>query len=260
MISQGDILGKPARKNNKPHLFTSDDLFQTHRMKFKTLLIDLDGTILGTHSSRLNILFTFNFVKCLRQYGFSTIKSLKVLHLLKLSMREPTHQKNGVLNWTKATNFFSQLSGRSFDESESILTKTARICFEKSSSALYAKSHAIDFILWAKNHYNLILATNPLWPLDVVTYRLGIAKIHESEFEFITHAGNMSSSKPHIDYYQELQALRNLSPESCLMIGNDEKKDGPARKIGIEVFLINQDEDFLALRQLLENDQERAIP
>ncbi|MDD4976113.1 MAG: HAD family hydrolase [Bacteriovorax sp.] len=248
---------KEIKNINGTHLFSTTDLFQTHTMKLKTLLIDLDGTILGAHSFWLSIFFTFNFVNSLRKHGFPVLEAIRILHKLKLAMRQPSHQKNGIINWTKAVTFFSQLSGKSFEDSKKILTSTSLICFQKSRATLYAQTEAKEFIAWAKNHYRLILATNPLWPLEVVLYRLSIAEIHEDNFEFITHAGNMSASKPHVEYYQELQSMKDLAAGSCLMIGNDEKKDGPAREIGVEVFIIERSSDFIKLRTRLEKDQSR---
>lgn len=227
-------------------------------MKFKTLLIDLDGTLIGAHTFWLHLFFTFHFVKALRGHQFSILKSLKTLHLMKLSMRLKSHQKNGVPNWTKAVNFFSQLSGKSLSESHSILSSTSLICFQQSRVTLFSKPEAIEFINWAKNHFELVLATNPLWPLKAVHFRLLVAEIPPDNFQFITHAENMSASKPHVEYYEELQSLRGLEPSSCLMIGNDERKDGPAREIGIEVFIIKKDSDFLKLKHLLQNSKETA--
>lgn len=223
-------------------------------MKSKTLLIDLDGTLLGAHPIRLHFLFIVNFVRALRSRGFSIWESLKILHLLKLSMRNATHQKNGITNWEKSINFFSQLSKLSIEESKTLLTDTSIHCFIKASPALFSVNEAKDFVMWAKNHYHLILATNPLWPLAVVEYRLGIAEIEKENFEFITHAGNMSSCKPHVEYYQELSEKLKLNSSECLMIGNDQKKDGPAKQIGIDVVIINKPADFKNLQQMLQKE------
>ncbi|MFA6238170.1 MAG: HAD family hydrolase [Bacteriovorax sp.] len=220
--------------------------------EYKTLLIDLDGTLLGAHSFWLHLFFTFNFVRSLTKHGFSIVSALKVLHQLKLSMRRKSHQKNGIINWTKAVKFFSELSGKSVIESEKILTSTSLLCFQKSRMTLYAQPEAKEFVAWAKNRYRLILATNPLWPLEVVLFRLGIAEIHEDNFEFITHAGVMSASKPHVEYYEELKTMRELHAPTCLMIGNDEEKDGPARDIGMEVVIIETPSDFTKLKSLLD--------
>ena len=237
------------------HLFTGGHFFHTLSMKYKTLLIDLDGTILGTHPILLQILFIFHFISCLREHRFPWWRGLAILHRLKHSMRETTHQKNGTFNWIKATVYFSQLSGRSLEESEKILTETSLKVFERARASLFAVHEAKEFIAWAKERYQLILATNPLWPLEVVLFRMGIAEIKHEHFEFITHAGNMSAIKPHLGYYQELQTLKTLDPSTCLMIGNDEVKDGPARQIGIDVFIIKKPSDFLKLKNILEKAQ-----
>lgn len=231
-----------------------DSYFTLNSMKLKTLLIDLDGTLLGAHTFWLHVFFTFNFVSALRSHKFSTYKALYVLHNLKLSMRQKNHQKNGIPNWKKSVMYFSQLSGRDLSESERILTAAALTCFQKSKRTLFAQKEAIEFIAWAKNHYELILATNPLWPLEVVLYRLSIAEIHESNFSFITHAGIMSASKPHVEYYQELLGMRSLTGDNCLMIGNDEEKDGPARKLGSEVVIIEKSSDFIKLMNRLKKE------
>ena len=127
-------------------------------------------------------------------------------------------------------------------------------CFVSAAHSLYAVKEAQNFIESSKEHYRLILATNPLWPLAVVEFRLGIAGIHSSQFEFITHAENMSSCKPNLEYYQELLEKLNLNPTECLMIGNDEKKDGPARRVGVEVVLIRTPSDFTLLEKRLAHD------
>lgn len=218
----------------------------------KMLLIDLDGTLLGAHPKRLHWYFITAFVRALKKSGFGFFKSLSILHHLKLSVRNSDHQMNGVVNWDKAVVFFSQLTGLSEEDSREQLTKISMQCFVHAAPSLYAMKEAQEFMAWAKSHYRLVLATNPLWPYAVVEYRLSIAGISPSEFEFITHAENMSSCKPNVHYYQELKSKLILNPEECLMIGNDEKKDGPAREIGVEVVIINNPSDFIKLRKNLE--------
>lgn len=219
-----------------------------------TLLIDLDGTLLGAHTKRLHWYFITAFVRSLKQLGFNVIKSLSILHKLKLSMRGPVHQMNGISNWDKATAYFSQLAGLSESESRQKLNEMSLQCFMHARPSLYALKDAQEFVQWAKKHYRLILATNPLWPAAAVEYRLGIAGIDPSNFEFITHAENMSSCKPNVQYYHELKLKLQLVPNECLMIGNDEKKDGPAREIGVEVIIIKSQSDFKKLRERLEKE------
>jgi FMN phosphatase YigB (HAD superfamily) len=223
-------------------------------MKKKVLLIDLDGTLLGTKTLRLHVLFSFWFVHCLMSHKIGILEALKLLHQIKTKMRESWHQKKSPVNWSKAISFFSQITGRNKLDCEKILSFACLYSFKKANSALYPLENAISFIDWAKNHYRLILATNPMWPLEVVEYRLQIAGIDKNKFEFITNAGNMTAIKPYVEYYEELVTKLNLNPQDCLMIGNDEVKDGPARKIQIEVVIIEHPKDFIVLRSRLEKE------
>ncbi len=218
-----------------------------------TLLIDLDGTLLGAHPRKLHWYFISAFVKELKPLGFGFIQALLILHKLKISVRDSSHQMNGVVNWEKSIAFFSQLTALQPEEARSHLTDMSMKCFVHARPSLYELKEAQEFILWAKDHYKLILATNPMWPAAVVDYRLEIAGIQPSEFEFITHAENMSSCKPNVHYYQELKNKLNLKPEECFMIGNDEEKDGPAREIGVDVFILKSPSDFRVLRKKLES-------
>lgn len=220
--------------------------------KCSTLLIDLDGTLLGGNTPLLHLAFTYHFLNNLKKWDMSRLTSLKVLHELKLKIRDKNHQANGVTNFEKSAQFFSHLSGKSLEDSYAILEETALICFQKSAFTLYPMPEAIEFIAWARPRYNLILATNPLWTPEVVNYRLGIAKITEESFSFITHSKNMSSCKPNPEYYHELIKLKNLNPNECLMIGNSHKKDGPAKDAGVSVEIIRSGKDFRTIRKQLE--------
>lgn len=221
-------------------------------MKYQYLLLDLDGTLLGSRSHKLNLKFIVQFVRSLRAQGFTLFKALQILHFQKKKMLDLSHQKNGVLNIRKSVQFFSELSGLPESQAKQVLFATARQCFQSARSAFYPIPEALDFLEWASSRYKLILATNPMWPLDIVQYRLELAGIPAETFEFITHAENMSACKPHVQYYQELLELRGLTASECIMIGNDEYKDGPAAAVGVEVFILKQHSDFSLLRQKLE--------
>ena len=44
--------------------------------------------------------------------------------------------------------------------------------------------------------------------------------------------------KPNLNYYKELLERLNLTPEECLMIGNDVDDDMIVEKLGMKVFLL----------------------
>jgi HAD superfamily hydrolase (TIGR01549 family) len=71
----------------------------------------------------------------------------------------------------------------------------------------------------------LVLATNPLFPVEAVEARLEWVNIDPTDFALITNYENMSYAKPNPEYYQEILEKIEESPDNCLMIGNDLKED-----------------------------------
>lgn len=92
----------------------------------------------------------------------------------------------------------------------------------------------------------LVLATNPLFPVEAVEARLEWVNIDPTDFALITNYENMSYAKPNPEYYQEILEKIEESPDNCLMIGNDLKEDAIASRLGIETMIV---EDKLIERE-----------
>jgi FMN phosphatase YigB (HAD superfamily) len=86
--------------------------------------------------------------------------------------------------------------------------------------------------------YRIVLATNPVWPLDAVLARLRAGGLADFAFDFISHSEVMTCCKPDPRYYRELLHRLQARGEECLMIGNDPRKDLPAKDANIGTFLI----------------------
>ena len=86
--------------------------------------------------------------------------------------------------------------------------------------------------------FRLILATNPLFPFYATHSRIRWAGLQPEYFEFITTYENSSTCKPNPEYYREILKKRGLTPEECLMVGNDTGEDMIAETLGMKVFLL----------------------
>lgn len=86
--------------------------------------------------------------------------------------------------------------------------------------------------------YNLILSTNPLFPLKAIEKRAAFGGIDYSNFSYITSFENSSYAKPNINYYREILENNNLKIEETMMFGNDLIEDLAIEKIGIPCFII----------------------
>ena len=88
-----------------------------------------------------------------------------------------------------------------------------------------------------RNGFRIILATNPLFPAVATHTRIRLGGMDPSDFEYITAYENSSHCKPNPDYFRELLEKLGLTPDECVMIGNDTKDDFAAHALGIPVFL-----------------------
>lgn len=85
----------------------------------------------------------------------------------------------------------------------------------------------------------VILATNPLFPLVGVKTRLKWIGLAAEDFDLVTSYENCSFCKPNPAYYRSILDRQGLTAEHCLMIGNDVQEDmAAASSLGIETILL----------------------
>lgn len=87
----------------------------------------------------------------------------------------------------------------------------------------------------------VVLASNPLFPMPAQLNRIRWAGVDPEDFEVITSYEDSVYCKPNPMYYKALTGQLGVSPEECLMIGNDAQEDMAAAEIGMKVFLMTDD-------------------
>lgn len=85
----------------------------------------------------------------------------------------------------------------------------------------------------------LVLATNPLFPVEAVEARLEWVGINPADFELLTHYENMSYAKPNPEYYRQILNKIGEKADNCLMVGNDLQEDGAASELGIKTLIVD---------------------
>lgn len=83
----------------------------------------------------------------------------------------------------------------------------------------------------------MVLASNPIFPLDVQMKRMSWAGLDHLAFHLVTHIENMSFCKPRVEYYLEICQKIDEPPEACLMVGNDPVNDMIAAHTGMKTYL-----------------------
>lgn len=85
----------------------------------------------------------------------------------------------------------------------------------------------------------LIIATNPLFPMTAIQERMRWAGVENVPFRLVTAYENMHFCKPYPHYYKEILQHLGARPEECLMAGNDVDEDLVAKQVGIATFLVD---------------------
>jgi FMN phosphatase YigB (HAD superfamily) len=82
------------------------------------------------------------------------------------------------------------------------------------------------------------LATMPVFPRVATESRMRWAGLDAEDFELVTTLENSCFCKPNPNYYTDIAKRLGVSPEECLMVGNDTLDDMAAEEAGMKVFLL----------------------
>ncbi|SET27326.1 FMN phosphatase YigB, HAD superfamily [Natronincola peptidivorans] len=202
----------------------------------KTILFDLDGTLLPLNME--------DFLK--RYFEELGMKFQNLIHpkeLAKLVWGSTEYMvKNIDKEKTNAEaffeDFFSKVSHKP-EELNPIFDDFYINDFPKIKETASQNQNIIDAITILKEKgYELVVATNPLFPKLAILHRIQWAGLNKEDFVFITSFEEMHYCKPHIHFYEEILEKINRRPEECMMVGNDVEEDMVAKKLGIKTYLI----------------------
>ncbi|MFI6362001.1 HAD family hydrolase [Nocardia sp. NPDC050630] len=202
----------------------------------RTVLWDLDGTLVRLHRRRLKALMPLAAAQAFRELA-PPHRFLRVLSgVLKQVRANDTEHTN--------TEFMVRLLAERLDlapdEVARQLKSLAETGFPRLRRCFPPEPAALDTVTRLRVAGTVqVVATNPLWPDSTVATRLGWGGYDPSAFAYRTSGENMRRSKPRIEFYRELLDRLGAEPGECVMIGNDPANDAPAARIGIPVFLVN---------------------
>jgi FMN phosphatase YigB (HAD superfamily) len=129
--------------------------------------------------------------------------------------------------------------------------------------ALPKSLHEVIDRLLAKG-LKLVVASNPVFPLNVQIKRLSWAGLDKVPFELITTIENMSFVKPRVEYYMEICRKIREVPQACMMVGNDAVNDMVAASAGLKTYLAGDAGELdcasFQLSDNIQNPCELGIP
>ena len=200
----------------------------------KAVLFDLDGTLIDVDLKK----FIPGYLKLLSESISHLVPPKRViLKLLKAS--EAVSKNDGTqTNDSLFADIFFPLEGHTRDEIQPFFDKFYETKFVELKKFTKKKESALSVVSKVfERKLKAVIATTPLLPLTAIKQRLDWAGVGDFNYALITHIENWRANKPNLLYYEEIINFLELSPEHCLMIG-DEAKDMVAAKIGCPTFFV----------------------
>ena len=202
---------------------------------FNTILFDLDGTLLPMDYERFaKIYFTE-----LGRFCEDLIVPQNLVKHIWTATHAMVANTEELTNETVFMENFARLIPGELDEYLTRFDLFYQQEFKKTRAAIFENAliPASLTLLKAKG-YQLVLATNPLFPEPAILQRINWAGLKPTDFSYITTFERNHYCKPQTQYFTEI--LREISKTSadCLMVGNDVQEDLVATNLGISTYLI----------------------
>lgn len=204
--------------------------------KITTVLFDLDGTLLPMELEGFTNAYFGLLAKKAAPYGYDA-KTLvdAVWKGTKAMIKNDGAMKNCDRFWQT----FAEALGQEVLELRPVFDGFYANEFHGARAATGENplaKRAVDGL--KARGYQVILATNPLFPAVGVRTRLSWIGLAPEDFLEVTSYEEYSYSKPNPAYFGEILERTGKKPEECLMVGNDTSEDLSALELGLDVYLV----------------------
>ena len=203
---------------------------------YKAIFFDLDATLLPLNESKFIDLYFNAIDQFFQKHGFPKGKMIEaVWYGTKCMVQNKGEYTNEKVFWDSFLKLFPDSEIPFMEEFTDFYEQNFDVVKQSVIPSIYAKK-TVDYL--NQKGYQLILATNPLFPKIATHKRIQWAGLQLDNFHYITTYENANYAKPNLAYYQQILSYLNLNPQDCLMIGNDTDEDMVAKKLGFDVYLV----------------------
>ena len=205
-------------------------------MKLKTILFDLDGTLLPMDQDTFVKAYFGLLARKMAPLGYEPKKMMQAVYAgTEAMIRNDGSAMNEAVFW----KVFCGVFGEQAKNDEPHFDAFYRNEFQQVKDVCGFDARAAKLIgKLREKGYRLVLATNPLFPAVATHSRIRWAGLNAEDFEWVTTYENSSFCKPNPQYYEEIVKKLNLDSQQCLMVGNDVGEDMIAGKLGMKTFLL----------------------
>ena len=205
-------------------------------MSIKTVLFDLDGTLLPMDQNIFVKTYFGLLAKKLAPHGYDSEKLIGAVWAGTGAMvKNDGTKKNEEAFWDK----FCKIFGNDAKNDLPLFEEFYAVDFAKVQASCGYDPKAAETVKALRSMgMRIALATNPIFPAIATEQRIRWAGLETSDFELYTTYENSRFCKPNLDYYKDIMNTLGVEPSECLMVGNDVDEDMIAEKLGMKVFLI----------------------
>lgn len=205
-------------------------------MVIKNILFDLDGTLLPMDQDVFIREYYGGLIKKVLPLGFDAQDMLKGVNAgVKAMILNDGTRTNEEVFWEK----FAGILGEEILQHKSVFEDFYRNEFQAVAKSCGKNPKAKEAVEAIKSMgYNVVLATNPLFPSIATESRIRWTGLKPEDFSLYTTYEDMNYCKPNLKYYEQVLERLGIKAEECLMVGNDVDEDMIVTELGMNVFLI----------------------
>ena len=206
-------------------------------MSIKTVLFDLDGTLLPMDQELFVKAYFGGLAKRLAPYGYEPKALIDCIWAGTAAMvKNDGSRLNEAAFWDKFTALYGEKARADIPHFDAFYRED----FDGVAASCGHTPAAREVIdLLHAGGIRTVLATNPIFPAIATEKRMRWAGLTPEDFELYTTYENSSHCKPNPEYYRDILAAIGENAENCLMVGNDVGEDMIAESLGMKVFLLS---------------------
>lgn len=200
----------------------------------EAILFDLDGTLLDNDMD----IFLPHYFRLLTSRVAHVLPPDQFLaHLMKATETMMANDGRATNEEVFAAAFFP-VAGHTRQELEPVFLDFYVNDFPALSEYTSRKPEARQVVQLALDlGYDVVIATNPLFPAIAVEHRLAWAGVADFPYRRVTTYENSRATKPNLLYFEQILEAIGHPPEAALVVG-DENMDMVAAHLGCPTFLV----------------------
>lgn len=205
-------------------------------MPITTVLFDLDGTLLPMDQDAFTKKYFGLLAANLAPHGYEPKELIEAIWTGTAAMvKNNGSQTNEAAFW----KCFAARYGETVKKDIPLFDAFYKTDFAGAKAACGFNPQAAETVAQIKSRgLRVALATNPIFPAIATENRIRWAGVEPKDFELYTTYENSTYCKPNPNYYREIIEKLHVTPEECLMVGNDVTEDMVAGTLGMKVFLL----------------------